>query len=62
MKECVPQAGMLVHEKLNDRWEVLDEAHAASLRLEGERDAIAGIVDYDGLHYDGGLPPEPKHT
>jgi hypothetical protein len=30
MNECVPQAGMLVHEKLNDRWEILDEGHAAS--------------------------------
>lgn len=62
MNECVPQAGMLVHEKLNDRWQVLDEGHAASIRHEGERDAIAGIIDYDGLHYDGWLPPEPKHT
>jgi len=56
MNECVPQAGMLVHEKLNDRWEVLDEGYAASMRREGERDAIQGIIDYDGLHYDGWLP------
>ena len=56
MNECVPQEGMLVHEKLNDRWEVLDEGHAASMRREGERDAIQGIIDYDGLFYDGWLP------
>ena len=62
MNECVPQAGMLVHEKLNDRWELLDEAHDASLRLEGERDAITGIIKYGRLHYDGWLPDDPKHT
>jgi hypothetical protein len=32
------------------------------VRQEGERDAIAGISGYDGLHYDGWLPPESKHT
>jgi hypothetical protein len=25
-------------------------------RREGVRDAIKGIIEYDGLHYDGWLP------
>jgi len=56
MGSCVPAAGMELHEKLNDRWETLDEAAATSMRQEGVRDAIGGIIEFDGLHYDGWLP------
>jgi len=28
------------------------------MRREGERDAMHGIIAYDGLYYDGWLPPE----
>ena len=60
MNDCVPSAGMQIHEALNDTWETLDAETAASIRQEGVRDAIAGIIEYDGLHYDGWLPAEPK--
>ena len=58
MNDCVPSAGMQIHEALNDTWETLDAETAASIRQEGVRDAIAGIIEYDGLHYDGWLPAE----
>ena len=60
MNDCVPNAGMQIHEALNDTWETLDAEAAASIRQEGVRDAIAGIIEYDGLHYDGWLAAEPK--
>ena len=38
---------MRLDDTFNDHWETLDEAE--SIRREGVRDAIAGIIEYDGL-------------
>jgi hypothetical protein len=60
MNECVPEAGMLLHDKFNDTWDTLTAKQAADLRRDGERDAVDGIIDFDGIHYDGWLPAESK--
>jgi hypothetical protein len=60
MNECVPEEGMLLHDKFNDTWDTLTAKQAADLRREGDRDAIDGIIDYDGIHYDGWMPAESE--
>jgi hypothetical protein len=60
MNECVPEEGMLLHDKFNDTWDTLTAKQAADLRREGDRDAIHGIIDYDGIHYDGWMPAESE--
>ena len=60
MNECVPEEGMLLHDKFNDSWDTLTAKQAADLRRDGVRDAIDGIIDYDGIHYDGWLLAESE--